>query len=257
MKALISGRFLALFALGLIIPAKTIYAQASNYKVEVVIFKHMSEQGKNSEHWIKPEHFKEASSEDDILYNSAAMQQQDSISASNNDAPVNGIQPALASYDMDRHIFTPLRNGLNELSSNQYKLANSAANIQQSKHFKLLAHFGWIQPKMSENRALPIMITKDPYDENMPEGEIRLYVSRFLHMNVDLAQTECIPLQKRPGEAVYKATSSSGSTTTYSGQTSECIEHTYQFKQRRKMRSKELHYLDNPVFGMLVYISPI
>ena len=38
--------------------------------------------------------------------------------------------------------------------------------------------------------------------------------------------------------------------------TNECVNQVYLFKQNRKMRSRELHYLDNPVFGMLVYVTP-
>ena len=37
---------------------------------------------------------------------------------------------------------------------------------------------------------------------------------------------------------------------------SECVNKTYLFSQNRKMRSKELHYIDNPVFGLLVYVTP-
>lgn len=265
MKSLITSCFIAIFALGLITSAKTVHA-ASAYKVEVVLFKHLSSKGKYSEYWIKPEHFKVDSDADNSLDNyspdnylpgtSGASLNNDHLPARQEPEPGNPIQPALARYDIESHAFSPLRNGLQGLPSNQYKLANSAAHIQQSKHFKLLAHFGWTQPRLSENNALPILITKSPYNVNLPEGEIKLYVSRFLHMNVDLAQTECVAEKNTPAAATYEPGSNAGSTSIYSGHTSICTEYTYQFKQHRKMRSKELHYLDNPVFGMLVYITP-
>jgi hypothetical protein len=253
---------MTIFALGLSIPSKTVLAQASSYKVEVVLFKHLSSKGKNSEYWIKPEHFKVDSSPDNILDSyslnrNSSLQNIEDLSTSRESEPSYDIKPALARYDMENHTFSPLRNGLNEISSRHYKLANSAAHIRQSQHFKLLAHFAWTQPRLSENRSLPILFTKSPYNENLPEGEIKLHVSRFLHMNVDLAQTECVPVKNKPAETVYKPNSTAASTMTYTGHTSECIEYTYQFKQHRKMRSRELHYLDNPVFGMLVYITPI
>lgn len=272
MKLLITSCFIAIFALGLVTRANTAHAAASSYKIEVVLFKHLSSQGKNSEYWIKPEHFKvdaypdysldnysptNYSPDNDSLSTRGSSLNEDNLPARQERESSNTIQPALARYDIESHTFSPLRNGLNGLSSNHYNLAGSAAHIRQSKHFKLLAHFGWTQPSLSENRALPILITKSPYNVNMPEGEIKLHVSRFLHMNIDLAQTECVAVKHKPGEAVYEPNSTAGSTTTYTGHTSICTEYTYQFKQHRKMRSKELHYLDNPVFGMLVYITPI
>jgi len=39
-------------------------------------------------------------------------------------------------------------------------------------------------------------------------------------------------------------------------ETEQCVNQVYQFKQNRKMRSKELHYIDNPVFGLLIYVTP-
>ena len=262
MKILTSCCFITVFTLGLNLPAETAHAQASSYKVEVVLFKHLSEQGKNSEYWIKPEHLKVNSSSYSLLDNSlpdssASQQHNDNMQAQREYLPGTDIQPALARYDMESRTFSPLRNGLNGLSSSQYRLANSAALIQQSKHFQLLAHFGWTQPRLSENRALPILMTRDPLNEGLPEGEIRLHVSRYLHINVDLAQSECVPTQQKTVPAGYQSSSTAADSRTYTGLTSECIEHTYQFKQHRKMRSKELHYLDNPVFGMLVYITPI
>lgn len=257
MKIPYTSCFVVAMMFGLLILVSNAQAQASAYKVEIVLFKHLSSQGKSSEYWIKPEHLKAATSPDNFYDNSASLQPDEAISTEQEFIPGNDIKPALARYDMESRSFSPLRDGLNGLASNQYNLANSAALIQQSKHFKLLAHFGWTQPRMSENRALPVIITKSPYNENLPDGEITLHVSRFLHMNVDLAQTECVPVSPDSNAATFKSKSPSSSTTTYTGHTRECIEYTYQFKQHRKMRSKKLHYLDNPIFGMLVYITPI
>ena len=234
------------------------------YIVEVILFQHLNEQGKLDEFWNKPGFF------DDSL---------DSHNASTIN-PVNASQnvltddiPALAEYDLQNKHFSPLRNGIAKLSAENYKLADSAAHLRYSPDFKLLAHFGWTQRSLSKRRALPIRITSNQFSDSLiPAGEFKLYVSRYLHMQVDLsaslceytAQTDSVSdktldeklesgMSKQEIQAELEKNNIASNNMADSNQ---CINKVYQFKQNRKMRSRELHYIDNPVFGMLVYVTP-
>ena len=223
------------------------------YIVEVLLFRQLNEQGMRDEHWSRPE---DQGLTADI-------------------SPLTEETPALAEYNLSSHQFIPLHNGIGVLSRKHYKLADSAANLRYSPNYRLLAHFGWTQRSLSRRYALPIKITADNMSGGLlPEGELKLSVSRFLHLQVNLAASQCEPLSRPSTDAQPQTEPAvtdkvldqklAQGITPESAVTAEsrissagkCINKVYRFKQNRRMRSKELHYLDNPVYGLLVYVTP-
>jgi len=203
-------------------------AQKQYYIVEIVLFEQLNKEGQNDEFWSKAS----------VLN----IDSNNHIDISPPDNQLTDDSPALAEYDMNRRSFRPLTNGISELSKKNYKLSDSAGHLRYSKNYKLLAHFGWTQRSLSKNRSLPIRLTANQFASDLiPAGELKLYVSRYLHLQVDLIASKC---------TTEKIASDSNISS------NECVKQNYLFKQNRKMRSRELHYLDNPVFGMLVYITP-
>ena len=82
------------------------------------------------------------------------------------------------------------------------------------------------------------------------EGKITVALARYLHLYTDL-------VLRRPRLSVDPALESSmqnRALATYSADTRILNNHI--LKEHRRMRSKNLHYLDNPEFGMLVLITP-
>ena len=231
------------------------------YIVEVVLFQHLNEQGKHDEFWHRPDIFDNDFSNNELTdYRSNNVLTDDS--------------PALAEYDMQNRHFLPLRNGIARTSAENYKLSDSAAHLRYSPDYKLLAHFGWTQRSLSKRRALPVRITANQFSDSLiPDGEIKLYVSRYLHLEVDLQASQCDYSNEQSQQADDKALdeqleNGTSNLATRAGlqndrafsssntDGSQCVNKVYQFKQNRKMRSRELHYIDNPVFGMLVYVTP-
>jgi hypothetical protein len=76
------------------------------------------------------------------------------------------------------------------------------------------------------------------------EGTIKVILSRYLHVETDIVLR---PQSKEQPEDIFSL---------------EVLEEAEQpivfrlHQTRRRMRSRELHYLDNPVIGMLVLITP-
>lgn len=235
------------------------------YIVEVILFRHLNQEGKLDEFWYHP-----ALTEDADYFMAKPLLQDDRLTQLSDD------NPALAEYDMTSKRFLALRNGIAALNSSNYKLADSAAHLRYSPDYRVLAHFGWTQLALSKQHALPILIKSDQFSDPMtPSGELKLHVSRYLHMQVDLSATTCeLPENLTSIDAANETQDDQaldekleqGSSTLEQPQLagtnpepaaiSQCIDHNYRFQQQRKMRSKELHYLDNPVYGLLVYITP-
>ena len=121
------------------------------YIVEVILFRHLNEQGKLDEFWYHP----------DLMDNSGDFMAESSFQNATQEQrsePITDDIPALAEYDLSNRRFLPLRNGIAALSSSNYKLADSAAHLRYSPDFQLLAHFGWTQRSLSKQAALPIFI---------------------------------------------------------------------------------------------------
>lgn len=153
------------------------------------------------------------------------------------------------------------------LPESEYRLSDAAKKIATSNDYRIIKHFAWRQPGLDKSIAIPVYIQNTiatEIDETKPgdgqpksplytqarlDGLIKVSLSRYLHLETELRfeangisplpepmvetdTTEAMPAAKpRPTTAVY-----------------------YE-KQKRRLRSKELHYIDHPVFGMLVLMT--
>lgn len=146
----------------------------------------------------------------------------------------------------------------------QMILKKEARAIKRSSSRKLLLHTGWIQSMHTDKQARPIAIkigkeyTRVETEPDMTgiysdyttpasktvrlkqlEGTIKISISRYLHVWTDL-------LFRRPH----------GSSTVANNTGSENVQ-AFRYRDHRRMRSKELHYIDNPSFGILIYALPV
>lgn len=136
-------------------------------------------------------------------------------------------------------------------------LSDNAAAIAASSRYRLIRHLAWRQPGLDEKDAVAVRISLgntsavylpddiSAYQDFIPasntptpdrqrkintstvNGSILVHLGRFLHMQTQLAFTD-----EETGQS-------------------------FRLSQSRKMRSRELHYIDNPRFGILTRILPI
>ena len=155
------------------------------------------------------------------------------------------------------------------LSPKDYQLQEQATKIEESDSRRVLLHTGWRQPGMASENALTVYFKRQvpgvtpvsrapsavPVEPSTPsryveaeagelEGMIKVILSRYLHVDADIVFRPQIAEEPRdffalnPGESSVQPV-------------------VYRLQQtRRRMRSRELHYLDNPVLGMLILITP-
>lgn len=136
-------------------------------------------------------------------------------------------------------------------------LSEHAAEIAASRRYRLIRHLAWRQPGLPQDEALavrislgntsPVFLPEDisEFEDFIPvsafatperqrqintstlNGSIQVHLGRFLHMDTRLVFTD-----EQTGQS-------------------------FRLSQSRKMRSRELHYIDNPRFGLLTRILPI
>lgn len=106
-----------------------------------------------------------------------------------------------------------------------------ARRLSQSGGFRTLVHMGWRQPGLDRAQALPVSLGAGAgrsLANGSVRGTVRLFISRFLHLDAQLLYTSPDALGGAPFELV----------------------------ESRRIRSGELHYFDHPVFGMLARVTP-
>ncbi len=91
-----------------------------------------------------------------------------------------------------------------------------------------LTHIIWRQPAAGKLDAVPIYVSGSTRTGNMT-GTVRVYVQRYLHVDLDLL----LETNNGPSPGVFR------------------------MQEHRRMKSKELHYIDHPMLGAFVRITPV
>lgn len=137
-------------------------------------------------------------------------------------------------------------------------------SLRRSSRFDVLGHYSWMQPINSE--PTPVMMQSGQrYDDRFEvEGTLSFSRSRFLHVEADLWYTI---FESRGGSASRVPTEVE---TTLDNETLKSYKNlleverqrglyfparVHKMMQTRRMRSDELHYLDHPLFGVIVRIN--
>jgi len=119
----------------------------------------------------------------------------------------------------------PLHQGLEELPESQFALNAVAGALQRSGAYQVLAHRLWRQSAYDDRGAIPYRLHATPGGGRYAlDGAIKLSREHFLHLAIDLSLA-----------------------------TSDTL---YRLEEARRMRSGELHYFDNPHFGVITKVTP-
>ncbi|VAW98464.1 hypothetical protein MNBD_GAMMA23-1506 [hydrothermal vent metagenome] len=215
------------------------------YDVEILLFENIKPNPTNTETWPSSLEFEVP--EDSLFIGS----------------PYPG--PIPTAYN-PRFTFKPIK-------SSTYQLQEEAKRLTEHKDYRILYHRSWRQPGMEREKAvsvkilreiprikLPVTVTENNpalsieqidynriINERLPatnnlQGLIKITLSRYLHIQTDIQYTRHIVEDNSENPDASFA---------------NIKPQVYQLKQTRKMRSKELHYIDNPRLGLLVYITPV
>ncbi|MDR9437748.1 MAG: CsiV family protein [Thiohalophilus sp.] len=150
------------------------------------------------------------------------------------------------------------------LPRDQYRLTEEIEKIEETPSRRVLMHTAWRQPGMSGEEALNVHLSRtvsagpgkqSKLDTEQGDnaaskfegeaGELEAYIkvilSRYLHVDANVI------FQTRPQTGRFDF---------FIEESEEPV--VYQLKQlRNRIRSTELHYLDNPVLGMLIVMHPV
>ena len=135
------------------------------------------------------------------------------------------------------------------------ELKDIREKIERSAEMTVLDHKSWVQPIGVDQTSIMIQGTAKQEGSHKIEGFITLYQKRYLHVLTNLWYT------KLPKKNESDIDFSSALTETFENEalTREASNssslQTYAMKQKRKLRINELHYLDHPLFGLILKIT--
>jgi hypothetical protein len=141
------------------------------------------------------------------------------------------------------------------LSEDELELSAEARKFELLDAYKTIMHVGWIQPTYPEEEtpAMDLRLLGEP-----PQGlggSFTLYLSRYLHLVVDLAldapnPDDDIPVYEEP--AFNFGDSRSQFNDNFSAETQPVR---YHIRENRIVKNNELRYFDHPKFGVLAKIT--
>ncbi len=173
------------------------------------------------------------------------------------------------------------------IENTAYRLNDIVSSLNESNFHKVLLHSAWRQPGMSKENALSVKIyhqippKNSEFDGSLSSnrdtliskyeseqqsnsfgnsnntttetnqikngfllsGYIKLILSRYLHLKIDLSYQE----QKKETTELF-----------ISDEFGEdfLLPNVFHISQTRRLRSKELHYIDHPVISIIALITP-
>jgi hypothetical protein len=122
------------------------------------------------------------------------------------------------------------------LSPAFYQLNAIRGGLRNSSGYSVLLHRAWRQVGYDAAHAIayPIHFRADNGRDRV-DGSVTLVRERYLHLDVDLLLT------------------TSGSASPAAGAESRPA---FRLHEKRRMRSREVHYFDHPRFGMIAVVTP-
>jgi hypothetical protein len=272
--------------LSLLIPLWAHAQSAPLYLVELLVFSRPS--GAGAEQWDatpeltypKTPHFLTYPGEQPVAPapSSAANPAPGDAEPMGIDALPGPVQPAL---------FTTLPQG-------QQQFAGKAAAMQRSGRYRILFHEAWLQPMYSQSDSVPIVLDRSGDGGAWPElqGSIRLYLARYMYLETNLwlnTQGEYLPGSWRmPAPPLAPASRAPASVLTaplqpatqpaVAGTSTPALNnmgsdggigagerpgpeypyrHAVLLQQARRIPSGEIVYVDHPLLGVLLQVSPL
>ena len=206
--------------------------QPPTYQIEMIVFSHITEATLHSEKWpaINPQPIR-----DDFAFK---------------------LNPqALTSYLSTTHFYP--------VPTSELQLNRMAARINRNANYKVLLHYGWQQQFPPSTTAQPIHLysndteagttnSQNPnadhvisYDSQSiwpVDGEVAISLNRFFNIKLNLLFS--IPTNQLPSDV--NANTPFASSYAY-----------FHLIEKRRMRSKELNYIDSPLFSIIIKITPV
>ena len=247
------------------------------YQVEVFIFANEARESAQGEQWPSDLRLRYPA-------NSVQLNGPKATPSSGTDDSSSAALSTADDSNLEPSVTAALPVAFELLPAEQYKLTEQIIALTKQNDFRPLFHGAWFQTMADRENSIAVVIRGgDQFDDHFElEGTIKLSVERYLHVQTDLWLSRFInaaasdepnwnTLPKVPVQELYKTKATkdffidTSQTLQFLDQQDSFgfieqrqyrVEKTVVMRQDRRMRSSELHYIDHPLFGALVKVTP-
>jgi len=203
------------------------------YDVEIIIFEDAHARYLNSQTWG----------------DSTDTSKPITDSTETNDLPEN--LDKLSISEINATSFKPIKPAI---LNKEYK------RINNSSEYEVLFYGAWRQAGLEDKKAFEININElnnkhKTKSENTMTGNFRLVLARYLHIYNQLNYERKTNVSEFDMAATNPVVN--GKQTEVLNDSIIPNNETYPMNSHRRMRSKELHYIDHPLVGILIQINPV
>ncbi len=164
----------------------------------------------------------------------------------------------------------------------EMQLGGYYQRLERSSQFEPLLYVGWRQPGLPMDNAQPVALQVPEASPDLPmdaaepleaepdiaptlSGSVTLKLGRYLHFETRLQYRLAAQVDETIDPVVVqpvfeKADAASGATAEYGAESyaepAAPAQQLFLMNESRRMRSGELHYIDHPLFGVLVQVTP-
>ena len=213
-------------------------AQAPRYTVEVIIFRYAQDVASGNE-IFRPE--PSPDNADDASVAVFGDARSEPAERARPETPADLARPDLPDIELVL------------LDEADYLLGDALRQLQRIDAYEPLMHFGWTQSTWPEEQTQPIPLHLFARPPAELDGTLELYLSRFLHIVVDLRlrAPDSGPTEpSRPGIGGFDTDRPFGDAVAQRPVY-------FRIDDDRIMRSGELRYFDHPKFGMLARVTHV
>jgi hypothetical protein len=141
------------------------------------------------------------------------------------------------------------------LTEDEFLLGDALRKFELLDAYETITHFGWTQPAFPEEETPPIelqLLTEAPESLN---GTFTLYLSRYLHLVVDLAldAPDAFEEEVIDDDDFF----SFGDAQRQYGQEADAMPVRFRIQDDRIFKNGDLRYFDHPKFGVLAKITRV
>lgn len=236
---------LALTAMPLVAAAQQSSSQnetedVRRYTVEMIIFEYEENISVGSEIFV-PEVLNPRADQDDLQDDS-----QDADTADDRNA--------------DRRVY---KFESNVLPRSAFTMNDTWGRLQRLDAYRPLMHFGWTQTTIPEDQTPELSLARFGRPVGGLDGTLKLYLSRFLHLDIDLS----MPAPEGASSDALRAARQSAPVNTYADPAArenpgdtyvpEYGPVRYRIAEDRIMKNGDVRYFDHPKFGVIAKVTRV
>ena len=154
---------------------------------------------------------------------------------------------------------TPDKYELVMLAEEDFGLIETYEHLERLDAYEPLMHFGWTQPTYPDEEVEARPLSSFATPPAGLEGELTMYLSRYLHLAVKLQLDESFAEEPVEDELERTTIRSSFDDGYYDYDREEPVSYPVRFRidEDRIFRNGELRYFDHPKFGVLAKIARV